>query len=208
MAQFPALPLWTDAYLGDTTHLTTIEHGAYLLLLMAMWRSPGCKLPNDPILLARYSKLTGGQWRRIGPILMPFFNVDEMWLTQGRLTDEAILVRQLSRKQSDNARARWLKNKESAYAMAMPDACQTDAPTPLTTPTVKKERVLTAGMNGKRVKKEHPRHGARSKDRRFIYFLRGTPEFVSYSRDFEEVRGAIPQATEFGRWFRYSGEKL
>ena len=53
MAQFPVLPLWTDAYLGDTTHLTTIEHGAYMLLLMVSWRSPDCRLPDDDAMLAR-----------------------------------------------------------------------------------------------------------------------------------------------------------
>lgn len=32
MAEFPALPLWTDAYIGDTAHLTNEEHGVYLRL--------------------------------------------------------------------------------------------------------------------------------------------------------------------------------
>ena len=76
MAEFVALPIWTDAYLGDTTHLTTIEHGAYLLLLFTAWRSKKCKLPDDDVLLARYAKLTKAQWGRIRPILEPFFDVE------------------------------------------------------------------------------------------------------------------------------------
>src|ERR1043166_442220 len=102
MAQFPALPLWTDAYLGDTKHLTTLEHGAYLLLLISMWRTPDKRLPDDPKLLARYSGLTTGQWRRVSPIIMPFFIASGGYITQGRLTDEANHVRQNSKAKSDN----------------------------------------------------------------------------------------------------------
>ncbi len=47
MAKFPHLPLWTDAYMADTLHLTHEEHGLYLMLLMTIWRSPDCKIPND-----------------------------------------------------------------------------------------------------------------------------------------------------------------
>lgn len=132
MAEFPAMPLWTDAYLGDTKHLTTIEHGAYLLLLIAMWRTKAKSLPNDDKLLARYAGLTPGQWRRIKPILWPFMDVKDGRVTQGRLTDEANAVRQHSKKQSDKAKARWLKNKESGDAAAMPDGCRTNATLTLT----------------------------------------------------------------------------
>lgn len=75
MAEFPALPLWTDAYLGDTTHLTTIEHGAYLLLLISMWRAGG-SLPDDDKLLARYVRMTPAQWARIKATVRAFFRVD------------------------------------------------------------------------------------------------------------------------------------
>jgi uncharacterized protein YdaU (DUF1376 family) len=135
MAEFPALPLWTDAYLADTGHLSTIEHGAYLLLLMTMWRSPDKRLPNDPQLLAKYCKLTNGQWARVASTLMKFFTVDGNSISQGRLTDEAMFVRRNSKKQSDNSKARWLKNKKSDLAMALPNPCQTDPPTPTPTPT-------------------------------------------------------------------------
>lgn len=122
MAEHPFMPLWTDAYLGDTTHLSTIEHGAYLLLLMTMWRAGG-DLPNDDKMLARYARLTTGQWRRIKPVLMPFFRVRDGRLTQGRLTDELEAVRQHSKRQSDRAKARWLKNNETGDAAAMPERC-------------------------------------------------------------------------------------
>lgn len=123
MAEFPALPLWTDAYLGDTNHLTTLEHGAYLLLLISMWRAGG-KLPNDDKRLARFARLTTGQWARIRPTLIPFFRVDpDGQLSQGRLTDELDAVRQHSKRQSDRSKRRWLKNKDNANAAGMPDAC-------------------------------------------------------------------------------------
>src|SRR3546814_6166025 len=48
MSQKPShIPLFPDAYHRDTTHLTTEEHGAYLLLLMAAWGTEDCSLPND-----------------------------------------------------------------------------------------------------------------------------------------------------------------
>lgn len=111
MAEFPAFPLFTDAYLGDTTHLTTIEHGAYLLLLMVAWRSRGNKLPNDDRLLARYTKCTASQWKRIRPILEPFFSISSDGWSQGRLMDEANHVRQVRESQIANGRASALKRK-------------------------------------------------------------------------------------------------
>lgn len=145
MAQFPAFPLWTDAYLADTGHLTTIEHGAYMLLLMTMWRAGG-SLPNDDKQLARYARMTGPQWARIKPTMMPFFQISSDRITQGRLTDELGIVRQKSERQSNSARAKWRKenNKRHASAYAenanrdMPNACQTDAP--ISTPTKEEDK--------------------------------------------------------------------
>ena len=65
MAKFPFFKFWPANYLADTTHLSPLEHGVYLLLLLAEWQSPDCRLPNDDIMLARYSGLTKKQWGRI-----------------------------------------------------------------------------------------------------------------------------------------------
>jgi uncharacterized protein YdaU (DUF1376 family) len=127
MAQFPAFPLWTDAYLADTGHLTTIEHGAYLLLLVTMWRNGG-ELPNDDKELARYARMTSGQWLRIKPRLMRFFTVSSDSITQGRLTDELVAVKQKSAKQSDNARAKWRKNRDKRHADAYAETTVSDIP--------------------------------------------------------------------------------
>jgi uncharacterized protein YdaU (DUF1376 family) len=123
MAEYPAMPFWTDAYLGDTGHLSTIEHGAYLLILIAMWRSKDARLPADDRSLAKFARLTPGQWARIKPVIMPFLIVEGDFVTQGRLTDEANAVRQLSTRQSTKVRGRWererarkaLEGKETAH---------------------------------------------------------------------------------------------
>ncbi len=136
MAEFPALPLWTDAYLGDTGHLTTTEHGAYLLLLITMWRTSACALPNDDKMLARYARCTAGQWARMKPVIMPFFRADSNQITQGRLTDERVAVKRNSTRQSDRVKARWLKTKGPADTAVIPDAYPEDTSLTLTLNTI------------------------------------------------------------------------
>lgn len=118
MAEFPKFPLWTDAYLGDTTHLRTVEHGAYLLLLIAMWRTPSKALPNDDRLLSRYAKMTDREWQSVKPIIMPFFTVEGETIVQLRLRDEAVAAAQYAGKQSNRAKSRWLKTNNSRHAAA------------------------------------------------------------------------------------------
>lgn len=132
MAEFPCFPLWTDSYLADTTHLTTIEHGAYFLLLMAMWRSKTKTLVHDDVFLSRIVKMTPQQWQRIKPIMMGFFDDENGYLSNGRLSDEAEAVKRKSNRQSDKAKARWLKTKETNDATAMPRECPSDASLNLT----------------------------------------------------------------------------
>jgi 5-methylcytosine-specific restriction endonuclease McrA len=77
MADFPALPLWTDAYLSDTRELSTLEHGAYLLLLMTAWRTADCSLPDDDRLLARWAGLDRRTWARVRPVMERFWTICE-----------------------------------------------------------------------------------------------------------------------------------
>lgn len=136
MANYPSLPLFTDAYLGDTRHLTTLQHGAYLLMLIVAWRSPDCSLPNDDAYLARITGLDKRTWNANKDTLLAFWKLgpEQKW-EQGRLKDERNFVEQLRNKNVANANTRWLKNKKPRHATAIPERCQNDAPTLTPTPT-------------------------------------------------------------------------
>ncbi|WP_187275060.1 DUF1376 domain-containing protein [Methylobacterium sp. WL120] len=116
------MPVWVDAYHADTRHLSTVQHGAYLLIMMSMWRSGG-KLPNDEKLLARISGLTLDKWRRYGQQVMNLLVVDGDFVTQKRLLQEL----EKSRSKIDKKRAAGkaggtansLKNKGSRAADAI-----------------------------------------------------------------------------------------
>ena len=153
MAEFPSLPLWTDAYLGDTTHLTTIEHGAYLLLLMTAWRSRETRLPDDDKLLARYTRLGPAQWRRIKPVIADFFCIENGYWTQRRLNDEAIAVKQFRERQRKAGKASALKRKGRHSTTVEPEANQNQPPTPTPTPKVISTKVDSP--SGDELKPEH-----------------------------------------------------
>jgi uncharacterized protein YdaU (DUF1376 family) len=101
MADFPALPLWTDAYLGDTRHLSQAEHGAYLLLLITAWRTHDCSLPDNDRLLARYACCDMRTWHRQKPTIMAFWNLHDGRWTQKRLSAERKYVAERSSKRAE-----------------------------------------------------------------------------------------------------------
>ena len=117
----PYMQLYVADYLGDTRHLTTEQHGAYLLLLMTMWRSDGV-LSDDPAKLARIAGLTVARWNKISDDVLAFFTPCDGGFTQGRLVAELTIADEKSEKRSlagkAGARAKALKSNKVAVANA------------------------------------------------------------------------------------------
>jgi uncharacterized protein YdaU (DUF1376 family) len=118
------MPLWVDDYQRDTRHLTTEEHGAYLMLLMAAWCNPANSLPDDDEMLARIAKIPASRWAKIKGIVMAFWTLDgrsKRW-SQKRLKKERRLAVDRKAKASDAAASRW-NNTKKGNAKAMLDGC-------------------------------------------------------------------------------------
>jgi len=95
MSQAPMMPVWPDALLGDTLHLSAERFGAYLLLLFATWRNNGKPLPDDDRKLARICRSTVAHWRRaLRPTVIEFFQTDDGFLHQKRLESEWNWIRE------------------------------------------------------------------------------------------------------------------
>lgn len=162
MADFPYLPLWTDAFLADTVHLDNRESGAYLLLLVASWRIGGA-LPNNDTKLARYAKCSPREWQRVRAAIMPFWTVDENGgLFQKRLEVERMYVTERSAKARSAAHAKWLKERRNVSAGAsakhMLNGHSADAliPTPIPRDTLS-ESLTVAARGSARVDGSAPR---------------------------------------------------
>ena len=68
----PWMPLYVGDYLGDTGHLTTAQHGAYLLLMMHYWRKG--ELPDCDRQLSKITKLPLRTWCEYRATLQDFFH--------------------------------------------------------------------------------------------------------------------------------------
>lgn len=89
------MQFYVGDYLNKTLHLTTEQHGAYLLLLMALWNA-GAVLPNDAAKLARIARVSPKRWGAVWAEISPFFTLTDEGITQDRLTKERQKVLSLS----------------------------------------------------------------------------------------------------------------
>lgn len=101
---------WGD-YLKDTGHLTTAQHGAYLLLIGHYW-STGEPLPDDDSILWRIVRADSqAQWKKLRPAVAAFFTAEDGKLRHRRIDAElagtAAKAEAARKKAQEAANARW-----------------------------------------------------------------------------------------------------
>lgn len=117
------MPVFPDALIADTTHLSAEEFGAYFLILLATWRNNGEPFRDDDKRLARICRVGPKKWRTLRPVLVPFFDLSGAFWAQKRLKKEwDIAILNISQK-SRAGRASALKRRENA-ATAVAAPCQ------------------------------------------------------------------------------------
>jgi uncharacterized protein YdaU (DUF1376 family) len=200
------MPLDIPAYLADTGHLSTLEHGIYFLLIMHYWRAGG--LPDDEKQLARIARVTLTEFRGARPTIEPLFKLGN-WKHK-RIEFELEKARKISAKRSLAA--------EEKHALApAPDPASADANAPAkahangvtltlnTSPSPSKKDSSFGDV--KREGRSPPRHGITSQKHGRIYVVKGSSEWDSYADDYRAARGEEPRANEHGgRWFKILGE--
>lgn len=100
MAAPPYQKLFWGSYHKHTAHLSHArEHGAYLLLIGALWNNEG-RLPGDDDTLAAYAKLTVKEWVVIKPKLFRpgLLRLIRGKLGQDRVTEDLAKYRDISGK--------------------------------------------------------------------------------------------------------------
>lgn len=121
MSSLDTIPLSTSAYLADTQHLSLPEHGAYLLILMTMWRAGGW-IKDDDRLLANICKISLKKWLSIAPVIRHLLLAKDGRLSQKRLLSESKKAEDVvSKNRANGAKggaAKALKNKEQGLATA------------------------------------------------------------------------------------------
>lgn len=87
-------------YLRDTGHLSTEEHGAYLLLLCHAWTQNGV-LPLDDDLLRRITRLPSKSWAKARSVIMAFFTLQDDGYHQKRMDKELAKARAMVAKRRE-----------------------------------------------------------------------------------------------------------
>lgn len=186
------MPLWIGAYLADTMKLTTLQHGAYLLLLIAYWRERG-PLADDDEELASTIKASAKEWRTLRPKLERFFTIEDGVWRHGRADQELAKAQghkaKASAKGKAGAQARWEKSSKqgpgsapgnapgstssnatgnaSSIAQALLEQCPT--PTPIPPPSEDSEAKASAAAGASAAVDKSTNPESQPIDRRVVW---------------------------------------
>lgn len=109
------MPWYIGDYLADTQLLTTEQHGAYMLMIMAYWKNRG-PLPDDDDVLMSVCKLPPAKWKKVKPAVLKFFTRTDEGLVHKRIEKELKTTEEKRKEASEKAKkaaaARW-KNNDS-----------------------------------------------------------------------------------------------
>ncbi len=130
MAALPYMQLYVADYLADTMHLTTEEHGAYLLLIFNYWQT-GKPIPVSR--LSRITRLSNERWTDVERSLGEFFNErDNEWFHDRIERDlEAVRASQEQRIAAGKASAEARKQSAKPRPKASRNARSTTVENPL-----------------------------------------------------------------------------
>jgi uncharacterized protein YdaU (DUF1376 family)/rubredoxin len=113
MASTPYMKLYIGDYLADTQHLSCLEHGAYLLLIMAYWQH-GSPLENNPKLLRRLTRTDPKTFQKVSENVLKMFQVRDGFLFHKRIQKELDKRTEVSEHNRISANVRWCERNANA----------------------------------------------------------------------------------------------
>lgn len=141
------MPLYIGDYLRDTTRLTTVQHGAYVLLIMDYWTNGA--LPDDDQVLASITKCSDDEWQRIKPAIVSKFQIEDGHWKHSRIEKELTEARLNKQKRIERSqKANLAKSLKDANKDTYKDTSEvTPSPSPSPSPsesssTKKKKKVI------------------------------------------------------------------
>lgn len=106
MSSTPYMKFYIGDYLADTQHLSCMEHGAYMLLIMAYWQHGG-PIEYDTDVLRRYTRTTLREFRNIERNVIKMFEVRDGLLVHSRIDRELEKRAQVSTMARHAINSRW-----------------------------------------------------------------------------------------------------
>lgn len=113
MPTTPYMKLYVGDYLGDTQHLSCLEHGAYMLLIMAYWQNKG-PIKSDANALRRYTRTTLKEYKKWSENVLKMFDLVDGQLVHKRIEKELSERQEVSIKNRNNAIIGWSERKANA----------------------------------------------------------------------------------------------